>query len=124
MGPWSILGSRWLPLPAVFGYKGHSLVFETGAAIPAEALFLELRSRDLPPCVRYSAMNTFRPFGVTFKPNPGRLESQYTASADLGRRESMVPFVSLIVGIVRPLPDVQISSALRATSGKNVIARP
>ena len=43
MGPWSILAARWLPLPAVFGYKGHSLVFETGAAIPAEALFLEYR---------------------------------------------------------------------------------
>ena len=41
MGPWSILASRWLPLPAVFGFKGHSLIFETGGAIPAEALFLE-----------------------------------------------------------------------------------
>jgi glycine/D-amino acid oxidase-like deaminating enzyme len=43
MGPWSILAARWLPLPAVFGYKGHSLVFETGGTIPAEALFLEYR---------------------------------------------------------------------------------
>jgi glycine/D-amino acid oxidase-like deaminating enzyme len=43
MGPWSILAARWLPLPAVLGYKGHSLVFETGATIPAEALFLEYR---------------------------------------------------------------------------------
>ncbi len=41
MGPWSILASRWLPLPAVYGLKGHSLVFETGDALPAEALFLE-----------------------------------------------------------------------------------
>jgi glycine/D-amino acid oxidase-like deaminating enzyme len=41
MGPWSILATRWLPLPAVFGYKGHSLIFQTGASIPAEALFLE-----------------------------------------------------------------------------------
>jgi glycine/D-amino acid oxidase-like deaminating enzyme len=41
MGPWSILATRWLPLPAVFGYKGHSLVFETGDSVPAEALFLE-----------------------------------------------------------------------------------
>src|SRR5262249_57363830 len=43
MGPWSVLAARWLPLPAVFGYRGHSLVFETGASIPAEALFLEYR---------------------------------------------------------------------------------
>ena len=41
MGPWSILATRWLPLPAVFGYKGHSLVFDSGEAIPPEALFLE-----------------------------------------------------------------------------------
>jgi len=41
MGPWSILASLWLPLPAVLGYKGHSVVLRTGDAIPAEALFLE-----------------------------------------------------------------------------------
>jgi glycine/D-amino acid oxidase-like deaminating enzyme len=41
MGPWSILASRWLPLPAVYGFKGHSLVFRTGDSVPAEALFLE-----------------------------------------------------------------------------------
>jgi glycine/D-amino acid oxidase-like deaminating enzyme len=43
MGPWSILAARWLPLPAVIGYKGHSLVFATGDAVPAEAIFLEYR---------------------------------------------------------------------------------
>jgi glycine/D-amino acid oxidase-like deaminating enzyme len=43
MGPWSILATRWLPLPAVYGYKGHSLVFETGDSIAPEALFLEYR---------------------------------------------------------------------------------
>ncbi len=41
MGPWSILAARWLRLPAVYGLKGHSLVFDTGTAVPAEALFLE-----------------------------------------------------------------------------------
>ena len=30
MGPWSILAARWLPLPAVFGFKGHSLIFRDG----------------------------------------------------------------------------------------------
>ena len=43
MGPWSVLAARWLPLPPVFGLKGHSLVFETGTKVPAEALFLEYR---------------------------------------------------------------------------------
>jgi glycine/D-amino acid oxidase-like deaminating enzyme len=41
MGPWSVLAARWLPLPAVYGVKGHSLVFGTGSKVPAEALFLE-----------------------------------------------------------------------------------
>ena len=41
MGPWSILAAQWLPLPPVFGLKGHSLVFDTGTKVPAEALFLE-----------------------------------------------------------------------------------
>jgi len=43
MGPWSVLAARWLPLPAVLGYKGHSLIFATGDSIPAEAIFLEYR---------------------------------------------------------------------------------
>ncbi len=46
MGPWSILAARWLPLPRIFGLKGHSLVFETGTAVPAEALFLEYREKS------------------------------------------------------------------------------
>ena len=46
MGPWSILATRWLPLPAVYGYKGHSLIFQTGDAIPAEALFLEYQESE------------------------------------------------------------------------------
>ncbi|HEY8872775.1 MAG TPA: FAD-dependent oxidoreductase [Stellaceae bacterium] len=46
MGPWSILAAAWLQLPAVFGLKGHSLVFETGTRIPAEAAFLEYREAN------------------------------------------------------------------------------
>jgi glycine/D-amino acid oxidase-like deaminating enzyme len=46
MGPWSILATRWLPLPAVFGYKGHSLVLKTGESIGAEALFLEYQEEN------------------------------------------------------------------------------
>jgi glycine/D-amino acid oxidase-like deaminating enzyme len=41
MGPWSVLAADWLPLPPVYGLKGHSLIFDTGATIPPEALFLE-----------------------------------------------------------------------------------
>ena len=41
MGPWSRLAAQWLPLPPVYGLKGHSLVFETGSRLPPEALFIE-----------------------------------------------------------------------------------
>ena len=43
MGPWSMHAAAWLPLPAVFGLKGHSLVFDTGTQVPPEALFLDYR---------------------------------------------------------------------------------
>jgi glycine/D-amino acid oxidase-like deaminating enzyme len=46
MGPWSILAAAWLPLPAVHGLKGHSLVFETGTKMPAEAAFLEYQEAN------------------------------------------------------------------------------
>ena len=46
MGPWSMLAAEWLPLPPVFGLKGHSLVFDTGNKIPAESLFLEYREAN------------------------------------------------------------------------------
>lgn len=46
MGPWSMLAAAWLPLPAVYGLKGHSLVFDTGDAVPPEAAFLEYRERS------------------------------------------------------------------------------
>lgn len=46
MGPWSITAALWLPLPPIFGLKGHSLVFDTGMKVPPEAVFLEYREPD------------------------------------------------------------------------------
>ncbi len=46
MGPWSILAAQWLPVPAIYGIKGHSLVYRTGDKLPAEALFLECRDAE------------------------------------------------------------------------------
>ena len=43
MGPWSILAAGWLPLPGVFAYKGHSLLFQTGETVTPDALFLEVQ---------------------------------------------------------------------------------
>ena len=43
LGPWSILAAEWVPLPQVFGRQSPSLVYDTGADVPADALFLEFR---------------------------------------------------------------------------------
>jgi glycine/D-amino acid oxidase-like deaminating enzyme len=44
MGPWSILAAGWLPLPGIFAYKGHSLIFQTGTTVTPDALFLEVQA--------------------------------------------------------------------------------
>lgn len=44
MGPWSALASRWLPLPAIYGLKGHSLVFRYTPTPVPHALFVELET--------------------------------------------------------------------------------
>jgi glycine/D-amino acid oxidase-like deaminating enzyme len=41
MGPWSLLAAGWMALPAVFGQRSPSLVYDTGTDVPADALFLE-----------------------------------------------------------------------------------
>ena len=46
MGPWSMLARSWLPLPPVYGLKGHSFVLQSIDAIPAEALFVEYEAAD------------------------------------------------------------------------------
>jgi glycine/D-amino acid oxidase-like deaminating enzyme len=46
MGPWSALARRWLPLPAVYGLKGNSIVLRTDAPLPAESLFVEMEAAD------------------------------------------------------------------------------
>ena len=44
MGPWSILAAQWLPLPAVSGLKGYSVVLAPRDAVPPQALFVEYES--------------------------------------------------------------------------------
>jgi glycine/D-amino acid oxidase-like deaminating enzyme len=41
MGPWSMVAAPWVHLPAVFGQRSPSLVYDTGTDVPADALFLE-----------------------------------------------------------------------------------
>lgn len=46
MGPWSLLAGQWLPLPRIYGLKGHSFVLQSAEAIPAQALFVEYEAAD------------------------------------------------------------------------------
>jgi glycine/D-amino acid oxidase-like deaminating enzyme len=41
MGPWSLLAAGWIDLPAVYGQRSPSLVYDTGTNAPADALFLD-----------------------------------------------------------------------------------
>ena len=46
LGPWSTAALCGLPLPPVHGLKGNSMVLETGDAISADALFVDLLAAD------------------------------------------------------------------------------
>ena len=46
MGPWSGLARRWLPVPDVYGLKGHSILLRPSASVPAEALFIDIEADD------------------------------------------------------------------------------
>jgi len=46
MGPWSVLAAQWLPLPMIYGLKGHSVVFRSSPGITPHALFVECEAGD------------------------------------------------------------------------------
>ncbi len=46
MGPWSVLASQWLPLPAIYGLKGHSLIFRNREPVSPHALFVDYEAAD------------------------------------------------------------------------------
>jgi glycine/D-amino acid oxidase-like deaminating enzyme len=46
MGPWSVLAAHWLPLPPIYGLKGHSVIFQPDTPLPAEAIFAEFEEAN------------------------------------------------------------------------------
>ena len=46
MGPWSVIATKWMSLPAVFGQRSPSLVDDTGTDVPADALFLDYQEES------------------------------------------------------------------------------
>ncbi|MEM8974888.1 MAG: FAD-dependent oxidoreductase, partial [Pseudomonadota bacterium] len=46
LGPWSLLAAQWLPLPPIYGLKGHSIIFKPKIALPPETIFAEFEDTD------------------------------------------------------------------------------
>jgi glycine/D-amino acid oxidase-like deaminating enzyme len=46
LGPWSLIAARWVPLPPIYGLKGHSVIFRPDRPLPAEAIFAEFEDAD------------------------------------------------------------------------------
>ena len=46
LGPWSLLAAQWLPLPPIYGLKGHSIIFRPAKPLPAETIFAEFEDTD------------------------------------------------------------------------------
>jgi glycine/D-amino acid oxidase-like deaminating enzyme len=46
MGPWSVLAAQWLPLPMVYGLKGHSIVVRSSPNVSPHALFVEYEAAN------------------------------------------------------------------------------
>jgi glycine/D-amino acid oxidase-like deaminating enzyme len=46
MGPWSALAAQWVPLPRVYGLKGHSVILRNPGPISPHALFVECEAED------------------------------------------------------------------------------
>jgi glycine/D-amino acid oxidase-like deaminating enzyme len=46
LGPWSALAAPWLPMPMIYGLKGHSLVFRPPRPVSPHALFVECEAAD------------------------------------------------------------------------------
>ena len=45
MGPWSLLATQWLSLPATYGLKGYSITLAPATPVTADALFLDYEDR-------------------------------------------------------------------------------
>lgn len=45
MGPWANVAAQWLPLPSVWGLKGHSMTLRPTTPVPAQALFVDYVTR-------------------------------------------------------------------------------
>jgi glycine/D-amino acid oxidase-like deaminating enzyme len=93
MGPWSALATQWLPLPMIYGLKGHSLILRNPIPVSPHALFVECEAED----GSVDSPEVFpRPDGTTYvcglsseeplPPDPADVTSDAGAQAQLNAR--------------------------------------
>jgi glycine/D-amino acid oxidase-like deaminating enzyme len=71
MGPWSLMAAAWVHLPAVFGRRSPSLVYDTGRDVAADVLFLEYHEES---GAVLTSKSSLVPTGVpTLSPYPTKL---------------------------------------------------
>jgi glycine/D-amino acid oxidase-like deaminating enzyme len=63
LGPWSALAAQWVPMPVIYGLKGHSVILRNPGPISPHALFVECETED----GRVDTPEVFpRPDGTTY----------------------------------------------------------
>ncbi len=63
LGPWSALAAQWVPIPVIYGLKGHSVILRNPGPISPHALFVECETED----GRVDTPEVFpRPDGTTY----------------------------------------------------------
>ena len=68
MGPWSVMAAEWLVLPAVYGRRSPSLVYDTGTDVPAGVIDETWASSSV-----YGGQN--HPPGGHHRPGPHRYDN-------------------------------------------------
>ncbi|MVT51930.1 FAD-dependent oxidoreductase [Bradyrhizobium yuanmingense] len=82
MGPWSLLATKWMSLPALYAQRSPSIVYDTGTHVSADALFLEMEIRgqvtpiEVFPRPDGTTYVTACPDTDTFPTDPARVEPE------------------------------------------------
>lgn len=105
MGPWSSQTLLGLPLPKVYGLKGHSVVIKSNKPLPAHALFIDDPVLDGPELVT-------RPDGEVYLSGISeQLEVPPSASEVTARKDAIIGLSSLARSLSSNFNDNKISPA-------------
>jgi glycine/D-amino acid oxidase-like deaminating enzyme len=101
MGPWSILAAQWLKLPKVWAEKSNSLIYDTGDAVPAEALFLEYTTEAR----QTVTVEVFPRVGQTYVTAFGSSSPLPVNPADVSPEPELLEQIKQVAAMVSPVLD-------------------